>query len=313
MTDTNINLIIKYLANEDLQVDEYKFIKHLRDTQSKEFDEIEAIYKADIFTRIPFDTTEAFKKVKASISADSKQIKMQYFYQQAWFKVAASILILFSVSILVLTQYKWEVSLNNLTAKVQKYNLPDGSEIILDKQSSVCYSRTVFVPFDRKLSLKGRAYFHIIRNSKKQFVVSTNQIKIIDLGTEFTVNQQGKNTQIVLNEGVIRLEGKLFVESKILNTPGAQVLLNDKSILKDNIVSPELYASWTEQIIRFNNCTVKDVFNFLEDSYGIDVAVSDSSYLDNTLYGSAPSDNPYLISKAIEKILNIQIEINDKN
>lgn len=313
MDDININLIIKYLAKEDLNKDEYKLIQQFKDLHPKEFDEIEAAFQANIFTTIPFNTAKAFEKVKARIDDDAKQIKTVNFYQQAWFKVAASILIFLSVGILALTQYQWEVTLNNSTAKVQEYVLPDGSEILLDKQASVSYTRTALKSFDRKLVLKGRAYFHIMKNPTKQFIVYTTQVDIVVLGTQFTVNQQESNTQIVLNEGVIRLEGESFVDGKILSIPGAQVLLNNKSLLKDNIVSKELYASWTDQIVRFNDCTVYQVFNFLEDSYGISLSVSDSTNLDNSLYGSAPSDNPYLIIKAIEEILNINIEINVKN
>lgn len=313
MDDININLIIKYLAKEDLNKDEYKLIQQFKDLHPKEFDEIEAAFQANIFTTIPFNTAKAFEKVKARIDDDAKQIKTVNFYQQAWFKVAASILIFLSVGILALTQYQWEVTLNNSTAKVQEYVLPDGSEILLDKQASVSYTRTALKSFDRKLVLKGRAYFHIMKNPTKQFIVYTKQVDIVVLGTQFTVNQQESNTQIVLNEGVIRLEGESFVDGKILSIPGAQVLLNNKSLLKDNIVSKELYASWTDQIVRFNDCTVYQVFNFLEDSYGISLSVSDSTNLDNSLYGSAPSDNPYLIIKAIEEILNINIEINVKN
>lgn len=313
MDDININLIIKYLAKEDLNKDEYKLIQQFKDLHPKEFDEIEAAFQANIFTTIPFNTAKAFEKVKARIDDDAKQIKTVNFYQQAWFKVAASILIFLSVGILALTQYQWEVTLNNSTAKVQEYVLPDGSEILLDKQASVSYTRTALKSFDRKLVLKGRAYFHIMKNPTKQFIVYTTQVDIVVLGTQFTVNQQESNTQIVLNEGVIRLEGESFVDGKILSIPGAQVLLNNKSLLKDNIVSKELYASWTDQIVRFNDCTVYQVFNFIEDSYGISLSVSDSTNLDNSLYGSAPSDNPYLIIKAIEEILNINIEINVKN
>lgn len=313
MDDININLIIKYLAKEDLNKDEYMLIQQFKDLHPKEFDEIEAAFQANIFTTIPFNTAKAFEKVKARIDDDAKQIKTVNFYQQAWFKVAASILIFLSVGILALTQYQWEVTLNNSTAKVQEYVLPDGSEILLDKQASVSYTRTALKSFDRKLVLKGRAYFHIMKNPTKQFIVYTTQVDIVVLGTQFTVNQQESNTQIVLNEGVIRLEGESFVDGKILSIPGAQVLLNNKSLLKDNIVSKELYASWTDQIVRFNDCTVYQVFNFLEDSYGISLSVSDSTNLDNSLYGSAPSDNPYLIIKAIEEILNINIEINVKN
>ncbi len=313
MTDTNINLIIKYLAQEDLKADELRIIQQLKDVHSKEFDEIEAAFRANIFTTIPFDTAKAFEKVKLSINKEAKTIKGLHLYQQAWFKIAASILIFLSVGILALNQYQWEVTLNNSTAEVQEYDLPDGSEIILDKYASINYSRTVFKSFDRKLALKGRAYFHIKKNPEKQFIVHTTQVDIVVLGTQFTINEQEKNTQVVLTEGVIRLEGKSFIDGKVLSIPGAQVILNEELLLKDNIVSEELYASWTDQVVRFNNCTVNQVFNFLEDSYGISISVSDDTNLDNFLYGSAPSDNPYLIVKAIEEILNINIEINVKN
>lgn len=313
MTDANINLIVKHLAKEELREDEIELLKEMEEKYTDEVHKIEAIYKANIFKTMAFNREEAYEKVKAVLDLDIKQTKTVYFYQRTWLKIAASILILISVSILALSQYEWKVVLNNSTATVQKHSLPDGSEIILDKLANVSYNRTVFKSFNRKLALQGRAYFHISKDPTKQFVVNTSQVDITVLGTQFTVNQQNGKTQIVLNEGVIRLEGNSIVEGKVLSIPGAQVLVNNNLLLKDNIVPQELYASWINNTVRFNSCTVSQVFDFLQDSYGISLSLSDQSKLENSLYGSAPSDDPYIIIKALEEILNVKIEIITKN
>jgi len=313
MKDSNVNLVIKYLAKEELTSDEFELVRYLKESNNEEFEEISLAYDINIFSNLNFDTKAGLHNVNVKLKEKHSSIHSLSFYQQVWFKVAASILLLISIGILGGTQYHWNINLINNTAQLQNIQLPDGSELILDKNATIQYSRTLFNEFSREVSLSGRAHFHITKNPNQAFIVHNPMIDVQVLGTQFTINQANDLTQIILEEGIIKLDGDQLESAILMGKAGSQVILNETGIIKENIVSSNLYASWTEERLSFKQCTVEEVFQFLEDSYGIDVAVDDSSKLNRTLYGSAPSDDPHLIIHAINKILNTEIESSKKN
>ena len=69
--------------------------------------------------------------------------------------------------------------------EIKTLSLPDGSQLILNANSSVTYS-TDFID-NRKLILKGEAYFKVVKNPSSPFIVKTEQFETKVLGTSFTI------------------------------------------------------------------------------------------------------------------------------
>ena len=80
-------------------------------------------------------------------------------------------------------------------------------------------------------------------------------------------------------------------------------------MIKHNNVNLSLYAAWKEEKLYFNNCTVDEIVNLLDDSYDVRVDLDNDAMLERRLFGSAPSDDPQLIIKALSQILQTDFEI----
>ncbi len=313
MENTNTNLIIKYLAKEDLTSAELEIVAALKQAKPNEFEEIKNAYNQKIFTSLSFDSKIAFQKVAQHLDAQEKSSKIIPLYRQAWLHVAAGILILIAFSFVFAMQYQWQETHFNQTGKLEKVLLPDGSLITLDKNSSLSYWRTALKEFNRDISLSGRAHFEITKNPDKAFVVHSPLVAVTVLGTQFTINQKENTTQIVLHEGKIQLSGEQFSQNVVMDKSGSQIIMDQFGIKKKNWISNTLYTSWMKNKISFQQCSVQEVFDFIEDSYDIQAKVDDPRVLNETLLGSAPSDDPHLILNAIGEILDTKIEINSKN
>ena len=312
MKDSNINIVVKYLANEALSPKEQDLVLSLQSSNSQEFKEIEAIYRSNIFTGLKFNSSQAYQRVKEQLEYAEKKPIIIPLHRKAWLQMAAGILILISISLFAASQYHWEVKQVNTTAALEEISLPDGSQLILDKNTSISYQRTIFSEFNREVSMSGRAHFHITKDPKRPFTVHSAVVDVTVLGTQFTINEHHARTQIVLDEGMIRLSGNESANGIVLDKPGMQILLTETSIIKEDRVSPELYASWKDERLSFNHCSVKDVVQFLDDTYGVQAIIENPEDLHAKLFGSAPSDDPYLIIKAIGEILNTQIKSKSK-
>lgn len=311
MKDAEINILIRYLAGEKLSPLEQEEFKQLKELYADEFKEIEQAYHANIFSSIHFDSKAAFEKIQSKIKTERKAKRIP-FYKQNWFKVAASFLILFGSALSILFFAKWNVEVKNDTASLMRIELPDGSDLCLDKEATITYKTGFLNQFDRQVFMNGRVEYHVCKQSGEKFTVHTHENTVTVLGTVFTINEEYNQTQVILNRGKIILNGTNAINNMILDQEGEQIIFNDQEIVKNNLIPTQLYSSWTEKKLIFNDCNVQEILSFLSDSYQVEASIQDSNLLSNPIFGSAPSDDPHLIIKALGEILKTDIKARNK-
>ncbi len=95
--------------------------------------------------------------------------------------------------------------LYNAGSAVLNYILPDSSLIRLHPGSEIRYT-PVFNQQERRLELRGKAYFKVTHQPDKPFVVSANGYTTTALGTSFTIDARAadsNNTRIELHTGKV--------------------------------------------------------------------------------------------------------------
>lgn len=78
--------------------------------------------------------------------------------------------------------------------------LPDGSQVILNKESQISYNKKSFLT-ERTLNLKGEAYFEVIKGNP--FVVLTEKGRVQVLGTSFNVFNRGSKFEVACTSGSV--------------------------------------------------------------------------------------------------------------
>lgn len=297
------NIITKVLAGE-ANKDEIKFVESWKKENQLEFDNYQKAYSVNIFESKEFGDT-IFKE-KVSILNTSAEITFVS-NNSMIFRIAAVFIGIAMIGSLYFYSKSLNITNTNNTGNLAFITLPDGSGITLSDNSTIKYNKGWFGGFNRNVELSGKAYFEIAKSNTHKFVVITSKLDVTVLGTKFTVNELSNKTQIVLTEGKVSLGGPALTTSLIISEPGSQVIVNNKVILKNNIVDQSLYTAWLNNKIHFNNCTVSQVINMLYNSYNIEVELDDPKLQNKKLFGSAPSDNPELIVSALSHILNTKL------
>ncbi len=300
------NSLAKYFCGE-ASPEEQQRVESWKAENQTAFEDFSKAYSLNIFSEQKFGTEKTAQE--AMLRAELKSAIATKNTYRMWFRIAAVFIGLLAVGFL-LNFYNSTLTFNHLntTASTEMLEMPDGSEIILAANSSISYKLSWLGQFTREINFKGRAYFHITKNPEQPFSVSMEDLKVTVLGTQFTVNQLGENTQVVLTEGRVRLQSNIFEEAIELSQPGDQLILNNQSVIKHNNVDAALYAAWKEEKLYFNNCSVSEIINLLDDSYNVQLNLSNENMLNRKLIGSAPSDDPQLIIKALSQILQRDLE-----
>ncbi len=147
--------------------------------------------------------------------------------------------------------------------------LPDSSKVWINSGSSITYSND-FGENKRELSIKGQAYFEVVKNKKKPFVVNADDVQVKVLGTRFTLEDYENSgfVSVVLEEGAVEMTMERFPNRKILLSPGDKVTYNvENQKIEKRKVKASRYSSWRNGILNFYNSPLKAVVNKLSNRY----------------------------------------------
>lgn len=149
--------------------------------------------------------------------------------------------------------------------------LPDGSHVWLNTASSITYPAT-FHGNDRQVSVTGEVYFEVKNTAAAPFIVSSNQQKVMVLGTRFNINSYDDDIAVktTLRDGKVRVTANGNGGEKIL-VPGQQsrVVANDPIQVKE--VDIDQVLAWQMGYFNFSNTSFADIMKQLSRWYNIDV------------------------------------------
>lgn len=191
--------------------------------------------------------------------------------------------------------------------------LPDGTEVTLNSNSNLRFVRNN----PRNIKLEGEAFFTVSKKPRtgEKFVVRTNDLNVEVLGTVFNVNSRNEQTEVVLEEGKVKLD--LKEGSSLLMEPGTLELVTysatKKEIIQQEVkVKPELHTSWKDGMLEFDHTPLSEALQILEDTYGVEVIFQDTSTSSRVLDGGVPNDNLEVFIRTLKTIYGLDIEQQDQ-
>jgi transmembrane sensor len=150
-------------------------------------------------------------------------------------------------------------------------NLPDGSKVWLNAASSLRFP-VAFSGGERKVELKGEAYFEVAKNKALPFrVVSNNQVVEV-LGTHFNINsyQDENETKTTLLEGSVKVSTP--TKGYAILKPGQESVINlsvPNIIVKD--ADTEEALAWKNGYFVFANEGIESVMRKISRWYDVDI------------------------------------------
>lgn len=152
--------------------------------------------------------------------------------------------------------------------------LYDGTKVWLNSGTKFRYPVT-FNSQTRDVFVEGEAYFNVAKDANHPFVVSAGSLKIKVLGTSFNVCAYPNDNEFsaTLDEGSINAVNTTNGNGVKLN-PGEQLILSRKTNgMKLHQVNTELYTSWKENLLKFENAPFEDLIKKMERWYDVKIIV----------------------------------------
>lgn len=184
--------------------------------------------------------------------------------------------------------------------------LEDGTNVWLNR-GSVLECDKGFGKKNRKVTLKGEAFFDVAQNATLPFIVSLKKgIKIKVLGTRFNL-QSYRNSPFIeatLLSGKIALDLASEEMEKIVMKPKQKVRIEvnpslkevddmkqitkiERQWVKENPIDHKIpETAWMDNRLSFNNMSFEDLSYQLERIYGVDIVFKDKKLKQYHLTGS---------------------------
>ena len=207
-------------------------------------------------------------------------------------------------------QEEWIVVTND-TGSQDHLILPDGSGVWLYYGASISYPEH-FEKNRRDIRLTGEAFFDVVADRTRPFVVETSLLEVEVLGTRFNLSASDEAAQVVLESGSVNL-GRLEageVVRQVLLKPGemAEVSSRDDGIAVSE-VDLQLYLSWKDKYLTVRSQRLEDVMRMLSKSYNTTIRIADRMLCEERLSGRFDQRQPLeTIFRIIDSVMPIRYE-----
>ena len=291
MDDINY-IIFKVLSNEATLEEKELFDKWLHNDSSNcdEFNKLKAYWISQVEYQHNIQADEAFDRFKRNklipIRNRNKRIRKLII---GCVSAAAVALLLFTLGEPAITP-KDNFTFQTKNQKDTLY-LPDSTMVVLNKFSKLNYS-SQYNKSERRIHLRGEAYFDVRKNAKVPFVVGMEKCQITVLGTAFNVRayEKEKSIQATLIRGIIRFDVK-----EAGNGNDNQITLRPNQVLKYNKLTEDISIRhvdavssliWMSDIHRYESKHLGSFLNDLGIVYNKQINISDKELARTIISGS---------------------------
>ena len=258
------------------------------------------------------------------LKADEKEENRGRFNISRWTQVAAAIVILIISAFVFFNIDHQESSQDeladvNLIEKIsqpgQKITsvLPDGSLVKMNADTRIVIPE-FFTKDKREVTLTGEAYFEVVKDPARPFIIKVDGFTVEVLGTSFNVKAYENNGY----RGVAVKSGKVAVtnlkKNQVFNlSKNEMILLDEEGAMKKlPILDEDLFFGWTDQRMVFKDNSLDDVLHAISNWYGVDIEISNGISSDKPY--TANYKNPVMeeVMQSLSHVYNFKYLIDGK-
>lgn len=281
------SIIKKYLAGKSSDNEQKELLDWIRkDHNLNEFQAIKNAWKNEILkVDIPAELQPKWQNIQNNMFGQMQSEMQRTQHTLKFFRYAAIFILLISLPSLVFffSQSKLTSKLVYTTVaadfgQISKVALPDSTVIWINSGSTIRYNNR-FSTTNRDIELIGEAFFKVHKNDKLPLIVSSSDLRIKVLGTEFGVMAypEESSIQVVLEKGKVELTSTSRSNFRHEMNPGELDSFNkEKKELAISKVNTALFTSWKDGLINIYNLPLCEVVIKLEKRYNQKFKVDDA-------------------------------------
>ncbi len=262
-----------------------------------------------------------WRKLSSELSASSGKTKKRVILWRYWSVAASIVLFVLSGTLFYFSQQDSssfpEMSIVCTAGEDGKrqVTLPDGTLVWLNAGTQLVYPEK-FTSRLREVFITGEAFFDVVKDAKRPFIVKSDAVNIKVVGTRFNMKsyQNEDVVEIVLEKGSVSFcQTNEELDNFILLHPDERAEIS-KTTGKVTIakIDAGFYTSWRDGKLQFKAQTLGTIMTVLEKVHNVKIKVTDEK-LKQEIY-TGKFENGETVEQILDIIkLNTHIKYSYKN
>lgn len=305
----NDDILAKYVLHEadDAERTQVENWLNADPANRKQYEHLKLIIeKSMIEAQAHVNEYEALDRLHERIRSKGTKKSTYRFSYNPWMGVAASVLLVCFLSFIIYSQY-WgnpEMLRVQSTGSVLTAELPDGSTVILNKNSTLTYPER-FSGNKRDVTLSGEAFFNVKPDKSKPFTISAGDVAVKVLGTSFNVRNRGQETTVIVKTGIVSVSRQ---QESIRLTAGEKAMVSPGSKITKDTNKGELYNYYYSRELICNRTPLHELVEILNEKFSADITIADSSLQDLQITTTFRDESLNEILSVISETFKIRVD-----
>ncbi|CAN5812400.1 FecR domain-containing protein [soil metagenome] len=274
----NDDLLVKYLLGEASEAEGKTVQQWIQSAQANHryYDQFKQVWEAsrELAVTSTLDEHAAWQRFQTRIANGGKVKQAPVINRFSWMKIAASLLLLVSISAVLYfalnRQPAGKIIMAESGLQVITDTLPDGSQVTMNRNSSITYQNK-FTDSIRAVALKGEAFFKVTPNKKQPFIVTVNNVQIRVVGTTFNIKSEKGSTTIVVETGVVQVINGAAIT--VLQAGEKLLLKAGDQLTNKELVSDQLYNYYRTHEFVCDETPLWKLVDVLNEAYNANIII----------------------------------------
>ncbi|MVT07797.1 FecR family protein [Chitinophaga tropicalis] len=255
----------------------------------------------ELVAELPEGVDEGMLETRLKEKIDrERNIRKGLLVQMRRYRVAAAICLLVATGLLAIILQGRKVYATGHQPRFAM--LPDGSKVWLNADTRLVYTDYPLL-HERSLSLTGEAYFDVVRDPQKPFIIHSGSMTTRVLGTAFNIKAYpGEPFYVTVTSGKIRLEDKKTRTITFL-TPDRQLKYNNQNRPVVAQVKAAAAYAWTRGQLEFYDQSFVQIARTIKRNYNIEVVFASESLQHCMFTASFEKETP--VSRVVDLLCRI--------
>ncbi|GGF45787.1 FecR family protein [Echinicola rosea] len=188
------------------------------------------------------------------------------------------------------------------------FRLPDGSQVTVNSDSEIRFPSSF--GDERTVELEGQAFFEVVKNPEKPFIIQSGQMKTTVLGTSFDIGAYPEDAgfHVAVVTGKVNVATDNGVSATLFPDEATFFDLRDLSLTKGAYDYDQLIG-WKERILKFRKESYKQVFDRLSRWYNVEFVMAEGVSFPGKYSGEFRNESLENVLKGMEYSLDFDYEI----
>lgn len=195
--------------------------------------------------------------------------------------------------------------------------LPDGTIVKLNSGSRILFPE-VFPDSLRWVEFEGEAFFDVVKETAKPFVIRSGHMNTMVLGTSFNLktNTKTEGFELAVVTGSVKVthhQHEQIQEERYINSSQSAIWSPQNKTFYLQGFDPTSVLGWVEGILAFDNASFGDIVFKLEKWYGVQIDTSNLTYdIPSGYTGKYSNKSLETVLHGISYVLGFNYEIKGK-